>query len=407
MIYLVTFSAATALIWASGRSRDVIFGILATMGLAIPRLTVSVCDEIVGAEVLSYAKWLCIDEQVIGILEFLQIESGIVTLGRNLSSWVVIRLIDSLPSYLLCIEVLCIIPVYLGLRRASLDNVWIGMFPWLLLELALILNGMRQSVAMGFMFYATNYIFDCKLERFVLWLAVGMLFHQTAVIGLLLYLFAHTGVIGSGFMCFFGRRSIRVLAEVIAACVRAILALGLCIVVLVYVIKDSYRYRVSYLGKNDCRVYGAYLLASVLLIWVLTRYEFTDGEAVARGVALGERFSVVYLLSAVGSLAWQLHLISGSLARVGYYGAALFTHLRVTHSQCIPRAGSFLAASTFPSYLLCGDGVHAGQGRRLAVYAQDAWDCLAWQRELSTCLWVDFIDINHSPVSTGGCLWRF
>lgn len=276
MIYLVVFAVTTALIWMSGRSRDAIFGILATRGLAIPRLIVGARDKIGDAKVLSYAKLVCIDAQVID----------------------------------------------------------------------------------------------------------------------------------SGFMCFFGRRSDWVLAEAIAACVGVAFALESRIVVLASVLEDAYRYRVSYLGENDCRVYGAYLLASVLLIWVLMRYEFTDGKVEVRGVALGERFSVSCLISVVGSLAWLLHLISGMVDGVGYYGAALITHPRGTHGQCISPAGSILAASTFPSLLLWGSDVHVRQIELPAVYVPDAWNCLTWQRELSTCPWVGFIDINHSSAPTGGSLWR-
>lgn len=399
MICLVIFAAAAAFIWVSGRCRGVLSGVLAIMGLAIPCLIIGVCEEIVGVDVLSYAKWMCINAQVLVPTDFLQIESDITTLGWSLFSWVVVRLTGGLLGYLFCIEAICIIPVRLGIWRASQDNEWIGMLLQLLLEPDFILIAMRQVVATGLIFCATNYIFERKPARFVLWATMGMLF----CIGLLLYLLARIRAVGSRFKRFYGHWSGWALTEVIAACAGTTFALGPCIVVLTSVLKDSYCYRVSYLGENDFSVYVGYLLVSVLFIRVPMRREFTDGRVDTRGVVLGERFTVVCLLSALGSLAWRLNLGFARLDRTGYYGTALIPCLGGTRSQYISLTGSIVAAIDFPSRLLCSAGIRAGQVGRLAVHVPNAWNCLAWRRELSTGPWAGFIDINHAAASTGGC----
>jgi hypothetical protein len=403
MICLVIFAAATAFIWVIGRRRGVLSEMLGIMGLAIQCLITGVRDEIVGADVLSYAKWMCTDARVLGLPDFVQTESDPMTSDRNLFSRVVVRLMGGLLGYLFCIEAICIVSVNLGLWRASRDYEWIGMLLCLLLEFTFILNGMRQAVATGFVFYAINYITERKQLRLVLWVAMGMLFHQTPAIGLLLYLPARMGAVGSGFKRFFGCWSGRALTRVNAVCAGATFALGPHIVVLTPVLKDSNRYQVSYLGENDFSIYGAYLRVGLLLIWVPMRREFTDDKVDACGVALCERFSVVCLLSALGCFAWRLNLVSVTLDRTGYYGTGLIPPLGDIRSQCIPLAGSMMAAIDFPSRLLCSDDIRAGQVECLAVHDPDAWDCLAWRWELSTCPWVGFIDINHTAASTGGC----
>lgn len=327
MIYIVTFAATTFLLWLSGRSKGVLAAILAVMGLALPCLLAGLRDETVGVDILSYAKWMCLDVQVMGLFEFMQSASNIAAVGWNFFTWCAVRATGGLPGYLFCIEALCIIPVYLGLRRASRGNEWIGMLLWLLLEFAFTLNGMRQAAAMGFVFYAANYIFERKPGRFVLWVMVGMLFHQTAVIGLILYPLAHMGAIGSGFKRFFGRFSSWALGAIIAVCAALAFALGPRLVVLASAFKDSYRYQVSHLGENDFSVAGLYLLAGVVVIWLAMRHDFDDGRMGEREVVLGEEFAAVCLLSAVGCLAWQLNIVSATLGRVGYYGTALIPYL--------------------------------------------------------------------------------
>lgn len=327
MIYLVGLAATTLLLWMSGKCRGTPNFVLVVIGLAVPCFIAGVRDETVGTDVLTYAKWMFLDAQSMGFAEFLQAESEIAAVGWNIFTWLSVRLMGTLAGYLFCIAALCIVPVYLGLRRASRGNEWVGMLLWLLLEFTFTLNGMRQSAAMGFVFYAVNYIFERKPWRFVFWVAVGMLFHQTAIIGLLLYPLARMGAISSGFKMFFGRWSGWALGCIIAACAAAAFALGPRIVVLASAFKDSYRYQVNHLGENDFSVAGAYLMVGVALIWLLMRRDFADGKVDVYGVALSERFSVICLLSVVGCLAWQLNMVSGTLGRVGYYGTALIPYL--------------------------------------------------------------------------------
>lgn len=338
MIYLVGFAATTLLLWMSGKCRGTPNFVLVVIGLAVPCFIAGVRDETVGTDVLTYAKWMFLDAQSMGFAEFLQAESEIAAVGWNIFTWLSVRLMGTLAGYLFCITALCIVPVYMGLRRAHRGFEWIGILLWLLLEYVTSLNGMRQAVAMGFVFYAVNYIFEKKPVSFISWVIVAMLFHQTAVIGLLLYPLARMGAIDSRFRRFFGKVSPLALGSIIAICAALSLIFGSRIVISLSVFKESYHYQVERLGESDFSLGGAYLLISMVFIWLIAKGDFSQEKANSRGVLLNSEFSTVCLLASVGCLAWQLNLVSPTLGRIGEYGSILIPYLGGVFAANMPQS---------------------------------------------------------------------
>lgn len=324
MIYLLTFSLAVLSLWASSKCKGVLAFFLILLGLTLPCLVAGVRDESVGTDVFSYAKWMSVDAQSLSLTDYLQHEAHLAGVGWNLFSWISVRLTGGLPGYLLLIELLCIVPIYCGLRRVSPGFEWLGILMWLLLEYSFSMNGMRQSAAMGFVFYATTYLLERKPYQFVFWVFIGILFHQTAIIALLFYPFSRIFASDSKLRKILGKYFVLTIGVGAAVCGAALLLFGQKLVLLLSAFKQSYSYQVSHLGESDFSLAGAYLSIGMFTLWLLVRRrnnhqeKYDDSER-----EITRQLDTVFMLVIAGSLLWQLDLISATLGRLGYYGTGL------------------------------------------------------------------------------------
>lgn len=369
----------------SGKCRGTLNLVLVVIGLAVPCFIAGVRDETVGTDVLTYAKWMFLGAQSIGFAEFIQAETGIAAAGRNIFTWLSVRLTGTLAGYLFCIAALCIVPLSMGVRRAHCGLEWIGILLRLLLERASRPNGMRQDVAMDFVFYASNYLLEKNPVRSISWLIVAILFRKTAVIALFLYPIAHIGAIDSGFRRFFERAPPLALGGIISVCVARSHFLGSRIVVSLSVLKVSYRYQVEHLGRNDFSIGGGYLSISTTFIWLIAKDDFLQGKTNRRGVLLNSEFSTVCLLASVGCLAWQLNLVSPTLGRIGKYGSILFPCLGGDiRSQRTSFSRSNYASFDALASILCCYEDRPRSSTWLALHLADPRDRLIWARPRST-----------------------
>lgn len=331
MIYLITFAVAALFLWLAGKCRGALSVILTVLGLAAPCLLAGMRDETVGTDILSYAKWQCLSAQSLGPVAFLRAQSGISALGWNVFTWIAVRLTGGLSGYLFCIEAMCIIPIYMGLRRAHKGSEWLGVLVWLLGGYAFTLNGMRQAVAMSIVFYAMNYIFEHKPWKFIIGVLIATFFHQTAIVALLLYPLARALEPDSRFHSRNDRWSPWKLWMLIIGALAASLALGQRFVMMLSVFKESYSYQVNRLGETDFSIGALYALLCVGLAWFSARGDF-DFTVVRRdesrqATALATDFASVCLLASVGALFWQLNLVAPTLGRLGYYGVIALPYL--------------------------------------------------------------------------------
>lgn len=326
MIYLTIFATTTLLLFASARSKGVLEVLLVSAGLLLPCLLAGFRDETIGVDVLSYAKWMEISAQDMGLLEFMQFEAGVANPGWNLFTWVSVNVTGGLPGYLFCIEALCILPVYFGLRRMCKGWEWAGVLVWLLLWYAFSLNGMRQSVAMGIVFFSTAFVLERKSLHFLVGILIAFLFHQTAVVGVFIYVFAFAYRYSGGISKLLGRWRSAIVFTLVLCVVAICIAFGEQIVLALSVLKDSYSYQVNRLGESDFSYGGLYLTVTTAFLWASSRRDFANSFSENEDAALATviSFDIVCGASLVGSLFWQLNLVSDSLGRIGYYGTILF-----------------------------------------------------------------------------------
>lgn len=325
MIYLVTFVATTLLLYLSSKCKGVLEALLAAAGLLLPCLLAGFRDETIGVDVLSYAKWMAASAQSMDLPDYMQFEAEIANPGWNLFTWVVVNVTGGLPGYLFCIEALCILPIYYGMRRMCRGWEWVGVLAWLLLWYAFSLNGMRQSVAMGILLYSTSFVLERKPLRFLAGVFVAFLFHQTAVVGVFIYVFAFVYRYSGGISKLLGKWRSAVVFMMVLCVVVACIVFGERIVLGLSFLKESYSYQVNRLGENDFSYSGFYLTIVTAFLWVSSRRAFVINHKTGEDwwAQTVTSFDVVCGVALVGSLLWQLNLVSATLGRIGYYGTVL------------------------------------------------------------------------------------
>lgn len=395
MIYIAMFTATTCLLWLSGKCKGILEMLLVLMGLLLPCLLAGFRDETVGVDVLSYAKWMCIDAQNMGFVDFMTAESGIAAPGWNVFTWLSVRLLGGLPGYLFAIEALCIAPVYFALRRVNRSGVWAGVLIWLCLEYAFSLNGMRQCAAMGFVFLAVTFIPESRAWSFLILVCFGMMLHQTAVIGILLYPLAKAVIYSKAIKRFLGQyKGIWLSAAGLVAYV-LVFVFGDQMVIALSSLKDSYGYQVEHLGERDWSLAGLYLSVSSLIIWFVSRRDFVDIWSTKQGEMRGEggqgyigdrassaedirlmnKSMFVFLCVAIvlGSLLWQLNYIAATLGRIGYYGTMLMPLLgggSFSSRNSLERTPTMLGSPL--DYILRFDDARSGLVWGISLYVNDS-----------------------------------
>lgn len=326
MIYILVFAATTLLLYASGRCSGALRAILVVLALLLPCCLAGLRDETVGDDVLTYAKQMSENAQNMGLSEYMSYEWDLAQPGWNLFTWVVVRLTGGLSGYLFCIEALCIVPVYLGLRRMCGGWEWLGVLVWLLLLYPFSLNGMRQCAAMGIVFYSTAYVLERRPLPFVAEILVAFLFHQTGIVGIAIYLFAFVCRYSGGISKLLGRWRSTVVFTLALCAVVSCIVLGDQIVLALAFLKDSYSHQVNSLGVSDFSWAGLYLTAMTAALWALSRKDLVSRQKyesieLAKSKVVG--FDIVCGVSLLGSLLMQLNLVADGLGRLGYYGIAL------------------------------------------------------------------------------------
>jgi hypothetical protein len=97
-------------------------------------------------------------------------------------------------SYVLMFSVSSLITIsfiYLGLKKSEIKHVTLGYFLALLIFFPLSLNGVRQAIAASIFFYASMFIANRKLVKYLLLVCFASLFHSSVLFLLPLYLLAY------------------------------------------------------------------------------------------------------------------------------------------------------------------------------------------------------------------------
>lgn len=320
MSYLITFAISAFLLYIASRCKGVLAFFVATLGIMLPCFMAGLRNETIGVDVLTYAKWMCISAQGSSLIDFFAKEASVAAPGWNLMTWLVCHEYGNLNAYLFVIEALCIVPVYLALRRFFPGSEWAGMLVWYLLFFAFTMNGMRQSVASAIVLYSTTFVFERRKMPFFVGIIIATFFHQTAIVCLIIYPLVALLLDADKMGSFFGKYQRPVVTSVVLLAFLTIFILGDRVVRFAAIFKESYSYQLGRLGGADVSLAGVYLIALGVFLY------FFNGRRFSGSVKIG--FSTVSVLGLYrcfialfifGGIFFQLNFVADTLGRLAYY----------------------------------------------------------------------------------------
>lgn len=77
---------------------------------------------------------------------------------------------------------LTILFTYLGIKRYKIPSIWIALMLYLLVLFPSSFNIMRQMLAVAIFFYASSFIFEKKMFKYLLLICLAALFHKSSII---------------------------------------------------------------------------------------------------------------------------------------------------------------------------------------------------------------------------------
>jgi len=234
--------------------------------------------------------------------------------GFTFITWIISRLVSNFGQYLFTLELIAILPIYIGLRKFNPNSTWVGMLCYLFMLFPFSLNGIKQCIAASFVFLAMAfYLDDSKRIAFILYI-VACLMHQTAVVLITLvplYLF----ICGPGSslspvkMLFMTVASFLLIATLVALGGRFVSFLGS--------LRESYSFIANHgaTGANESGLIMAFLIVLIHLIYL-------SGNTLKHGSSGDTDLSLFFFLeyiSLFGCFALQLGLVADGLSRIAIY----------------------------------------------------------------------------------------
>lgn len=197
--YLIVFGISTVLFAISGKiTNKTIKWILAIISCLLPCALAGLRAETIGTDVLVYAKPMAnvaahshsfADYWQSGFQGYWKYEHiSQYEIGFSFLVYSVVKIFKSLNWVLFFIQALTIFPVFFGLKHFEKSApVWQGMAVFFLLNYNISLNMMRQWIAMAILIYGYKYIADKKFIKYLICVAVAVLFHTSALLGIFIW----------------------------------------------------------------------------------------------------------------------------------------------------------------------------------------------------------------------------
>ena len=110
--------------------------------------------------------------------------------GYTFLIFLIQRIFNNIVVIFFITELLIILPIVAILNK--LENkcpIWLGMLVFYFLYYNVTLNTMRQWIAVSFLLLGSIYLFDKKPKKYFLFLFIAVFFHQSALIGIFIFLF--------------------------------------------------------------------------------------------------------------------------------------------------------------------------------------------------------------------------
>lgn len=181
LVYLVSFTVAAVFVSYGLRNKIRLF---AWIGILIP-IVVGGFRYAVGTD---YFNYVVIFRQYaqLGFVEYIE-QNGIAEFGFFALNKISNYLIGDTRIMFLASVALAVVFFYLALTKYKLQHPGLVFFLFLTTIFPVMLNAVRQGIAVSIVFYAMTFIISRKPLRFVFWVLVASLFHISALLVLPFY----------------------------------------------------------------------------------------------------------------------------------------------------------------------------------------------------------------------------
>lgn len=192
MIYLLCYIAVGFLLTNTDKYGDKINKIIISLVIAILTLLAAFREQTIGIDVRGYVLTsFKASESIVNIRGFLYYMSSRFEWGYSILVFICTKIFHSLNCVLFGIALLINSGVIIGLYRVRKNiSLSFAVLAYCFLFYQETYNMMRQWMAMSIIIFGIVYIYERKFFKYCVTVAVAILFHTSAIIGLLLYFIA-------------------------------------------------------------------------------------------------------------------------------------------------------------------------------------------------------------------------
>lgn len=203
MIYIVCFFISCFFIALSEKNKNnkFIHCTCVTIGLLLPCILAGLRDFTIGTDVQVYVKPIfeCAKKSE-SFSEYLNMNVNTIKIvsdfeiGFSLFVYVITKLFANLQILFFFIELLIVIPIYLGLtkiEKSEKSKIWLGMLVFYLMFFNMSLNIMRQYISISIFFWGICCVLSNEKNKnlkCILSIIIAFFFHSSALLGLIIYL---------------------------------------------------------------------------------------------------------------------------------------------------------------------------------------------------------------------------
>lgn len=206
-VYLAGFAVSTGLFAVMPKIKSSQRKYIAFLALLIPCLIAGLRANTVGTDVQVYAEPLFeaarearsfasfYKSRIYQPVIWIYTTASNFEPGYVLMVYLCAKVFRSMPVLLFLTQALTVVPIYKGLKAfENKQPVWFGMAVYYFVSYNQSLNMMRQWITMAFLLYGFQFLRDGKYKRYVAIMLVALLFHYSAVFGVVVLFVYHSVV---------------------------------------------------------------------------------------------------------------------------------------------------------------------------------------------------------------------
>lgn len=317
-IYFGTIVISAMLFYLSDKSKGYLQYGLAAMSIILICFIAGCRDIAVGTDTQFYPLIMFNDAKHFSLIAYyprvISMFGESQPYGFTFITWIISRLVSNFGQYLFMLELIAVLPIYIGLRKLSPNSTWLGMLCYLFLIFPFSLNGIKQCIAASLGFLAMTFYLDGSKRTALILYIIACLMHQTAVLLIALvplYLF----ICGPGSSLSPVKMVFMMIASFLL--IAALVILGGRFVSFLSSLRDSYSFIANHgsTGANESGLIFASLIILIHLIY-FSGVTSTLGRSEDTDMSL---FFFLEYISLFGFVALQLGLVADGLSRIAIY----------------------------------------------------------------------------------------